>query len=526
MKEQWMKDMQDRFADFEQPAPEGLLDDIQREMEHRGLVPVEKASATHRRLVPLWMRRAAAAALVAVAIGTGTLLLINDDLPKPVAQEQTIEIQTLPTYTEKTENEIAEAKETTTPKPKQLNRERQTSELISVVPAAAKEDLLAETAVDAETGNEQIYTEIHPTIIEDDAQETKQEEQVKKTDAAHRATTSVVSQSPSATSSKAYQPKRSKSGIKRWEVGASIAGMQGLGSPNYSFYLYGNRLPKNAMNFLNSAVNSSNISSINRIVGQPNHNHGNYYNQGTIDAAVPDYSENPPQAAPVYADPATPVGDNSNNGGSMFGLSNYSSNYIPTRNGISNNGGSSVKINNQMYSMVIDTHHRQPVKVGLSMRYHLNRRWSLQAGIDYSYHSSDIVVQIETYQVQSEQKLHFVGLPVALAYTVWNPGRFNVYLSAGGEIEKVVKGSRSTLSVASNMADKKELQDVEEKPWQFSIVGSAGVQFSLSKWLGIYAEPGVAYYFDSKSLLPTIYQEKPLNFNINMGLRFMLKPIQ
>ena len=51
MKEQWMKDMQDRFADFEQPAPEGLLDDIQHEMKRRGLVPVDKAGETkHRQL--------------------------------------------------------------------------------------------------------------------------------------------------------------------------------------------------------------------------------------------------------------------------------------------------------------------------------------------------------------------------------------------------------------------------------------------------------------------------------------------
>ena len=32
MNERWMKDMQDRFADFEKPAPEGLLADVQREM--------------------------------------------------------------------------------------------------------------------------------------------------------------------------------------------------------------------------------------------------------------------------------------------------------------------------------------------------------------------------------------------------------------------------------------------------------------------------------------------------------------
>ena len=94
MKEQWMKDMQDRFADFEQPAPEGLLDDIQREMEHRGLVPVEKASDTKRRLIPLWIRGAAAAASVAIAIGTGTLLLTDDNnLPKPVEQDLQHQLQ-------------------------------------------------------------------------------------------------------------------------------------------------------------------------------------------------------------------------------------------------------------------------------------------------------------------------------------------------------------------------------------------------------------------------------------------------
>jgi len=108
---------------------------------------------------------------------------------------------------------------------------------------------------------------------------------------------------------------------------------------------------------------------------------------------------------------------------------------------------------------------------------------------------------------------------VALTYSLWSPGRFNVYLSAGGEVEKVVKGTQSVMTVASNVADKEEQMDVSEKPWQLSVTGSAGVQFSVTKLFSIYAEPGVAYYFDNKSALPTIYQEKPFNFNLNMGLR-------
>ncbi len=509
MKEQWMKDMQDRFADFEQPAPEGLLDDIQREMEHRGLVPVNKASDTQRRLIPLWMRGAAAAAIVAVAIGTGTLLLTDDNnLPKPVAQEQTVETQTLPTYIDEPKNEIAEAM--ATQKPKQMVRNRKISELLSTAPTVAKEDLMAETLPDTATETEHTDAELPPTVIETEVQETKQEELIQESDVEYTTTVPVVSQTPSAASTKTYQPKRSKSGNKRWEIGASMAGMQGLGSPNYDIYLYGNRISKNGMDFLNSVVKPSDI-----ITTHPDHDHGVAIGDGNGHSGNSDYT---PPANPGYDNPTTPVEDY-NNGGIISGFSNYSSNYIPTRSG-NNNTSDHVMINNRMYSMISDTHHRQPVKVGLSMRYHFNDRWSLQAGVDYSYHSSDLVLQIENVQIQSEQKLHFVGVPVSLAYSLWSPGRFNVYLSGGGEIEKVVKGSQSIMSMTSNMADRKERQDVEEKPWQISIGGSAGVQFSITKLLSVYAEPGVAYYFDNKSSLPTIYQEKPFNFNINMGLRF------
>ena len=513
MKEQWMKDMQDRFADFEQPAPEGLLDDIQREMEHRGLVPVNKASDTQRRLIPLWMRGAAAAAIVAVAIGTGTLLLTDDNnLPKPVAQEQTVETQTLPTYIDEPKNEIAEAM--ATPKPKQMVRNRKISELLSTAPTVAKEDLMAETLPDTATESEHIDAELPPTVIVNDVQETKQEELIQESDVEYTTTVPVVSQTPSAASTKTYQPKRSKSGNKRWEIGASVAGMQGLGSPNYDFYMYGNRLSKNSMNFINSVVNSSNVSSSYISITHPGH--GADVGVGNGHSGDSDYT---PPTNPSYSNQTTPVEDY-NNGGVISGFSNYSSNYGRTRGFYNNNGGYLVNINQHWYSMVVDTHHRQPVKVGLSMRYHFNDRWSLQAGVDYSYHSSDLVLQIENIQIQSEQKLHFVGVPVSLAYTLWKPGRFNVYLSGGGEIEKVVKGSQSIMSMTSNMADRKERQDVEEKPWQISIGGSAGVQFSITKLLSVYAEPGVAYYFDNKSSLPTIYQEKPFNFNINMGLRF------
>jgi len=43
---------------------------------------------------------------------------------------------------------------------------------------------------------------------------------------------------------------------------------------------------------------------------------------------------------------------------------------------------------------------------------------------------------------------------------------------------------------------------------------------NFTKHLGLYAEPGIAYYFDDGSQIETIRKEHPFNFNLQFGLRF------
>ena len=543
MNEEWMKDLQDRFADYEKPAPEGLLADIQREMERRGLVPVDETGspARHRRLLPLWLRGAVAAAVVAIVAGIGALLLVDDtDLEKPIAQEQEANTQTPSIYIEEQPEEqikpmdaIAEVK-VGEPKAKQPMTTRQVAQALPVgavveetewddqvfsveadVTDQTDVELLADETVNAE--NDQVIT--GQSQRDDEAWEHVQEmpnrSQGYVTDNGKRPIVngqqSIVNRKQSTRSGK----------HKKWEVGANVSGMQGLGSSNSLPFSY-THLSKNDMAFFNVWATPQNIM----------HDHGSGHNAYAT-VGLPDsgdyegsHGEIPSadagegqQANPGYNNVAArPLDEYSSSTNAMF--SNVSSNFVPTRAGNSNYSNSStVVVNGWSYLMNSEAHHRQPVKVGVSVRYHLDDRWSVQAGVDYSYHSSDLFHQIANYQVQSKQKLHFVGVPVALTYSLWSPGRFNVYLSAGGEVEKVVKGTQSVMTVASNVADKEEQVDVSEKPWQLSVTGSAGVQFSVTKLFSIYAEPGVAYYFDNKSALPTIYQEKPFNFNLNMGLR-------
>ena len=54
---------------------------------------------------------------------------------------------------------------------------------------------------------------------------------------------------------------------------------------------------------------------------------------------------------------------------------------------------------------------------------------------------------------------------------------------------------------------------------QMSANAAAGIEYNLTNHLSIYAEPGASYYFKNGSDLETYYTDKPLKFNLNVGLR-------
>jgi hypothetical protein len=49
------------------------------------------------------------------------------------------------------------------------------------------------------------------------------------------------------------------------------------------------------------------------------------------------------------------------------------------------------------------------------------------------------------------------------------------------------------------------------------------IYLSVNESFSIYAEPKVGYYFDNGSNVATLYKDKPLNIDINVGLRLNIK---
>ena len=137
--------------------------------------------------------------------------------------------------------------------------------------------------------------------------------------------------------------------------------------------------------------------------------------------------------------------------------------------------------------------YHQPVRLGISLRYQLNENWSIESGLLYTLLVADVN--------NIEQRHSYIGVPINFGYQLWARRRFGLYLSAGGMIEKML----------------------DANPWQLSLNIAIGAEYKLSDRFGLYAEPSGGYYFSNNSSVPTIYQEHPFNFNLNIGIRFNLK---
>lgn len=164
--------------------------------------------------------------------------------------------------------------------------------------------------------------------------------------------------------------------------------------------------------------------------------------------------------------------------------------------------------------------HHLPIRIGLSVAYALTDRLSISSGLTYTRLSSDIKDASRESKYIGEQRLHYVGIPVNVSYKVASSRWISLYGTAGVLAEKCVSGTTDEGYVENNTMKYTNTQDISSKPLQMSVNAGVGIQYDFIDNVGIYAEPGLSYYFDDGSALQTIYKEKPLNFNLNVGVRF------
>ena len=137
---------------------------------------------------------------------------------------------------------------------------------------------------------------------------------------------------------------------------------------------------------------------------------------------------------------------------------------------------------------------RAPLTAGLSVERRLNKRLSLEAGVQYTRLAED-----------GGETLHTLGIPVRLNVLLAGNDKVDFYALAGGAVEKCGAGAPDN--------------SFDAEPVQCSVMGGLGVRYKMNDRLALFAEPTVSHHFDSDASTQSLRTERPTNLNLLCGLR-------
>ena len=161
-----------------------------------------------------------------------------------------------------------------------------------------------------------------------------------------------------------------------------------------------------------------------------------------------------------------------------------------------------------------DTEHQHPFTVGLTLSIPLTDRLWVETGLSYTRAKSTFTTRMGRNTSVYHQRLQYVGVPLAAGYTFWHSRAFQLYGVGGVQADVNVDAHLETDGLERHL-DKDRLL--------FSVGGRAGAEYRFLPHFGVYLEPGLRYYIDNGSRLQTVFKEKPLQLDFQMGVRYSLK---
>ena len=162
-----------------------------------------------------------------------------------------------------------------------------------------------------------------------------------------------------------------------------------------------------------------------------------------------------------------------------------------------------------------------PLEVGLGLKVQFAKRWSVATGVKYTmmdrkfdgtFMDGKAATKTAT-RVKNTQ--HYIGVPLNFYYSIIKKDWIDFYTMFGGAVEKNI-GNKYLLYELDNRIWKQKVKGV-----QWSVDLGIGVEFIATKWLGIYIDPSLHYYFNN-SQPSSIRTAQPLSIGAEIGLRFRL----
>ncbi len=448
MNDKWLNDLRDRMADYREPAPEDLWDDIARELD-RASIPAAPV-VPPRNVVALWMRRAAVAAMLALALALGYTRLSRDAAPAPDLLPDLL--------TEVTGADMAEE-----------------SALAVAAHDVPKVGISGKRVAASARGKVRTQTETAESVL-----------------AAKRATTFAAQQAESADGVSSALESSVESNAES-SVGNSAESRAETAAEARKGYAAtgGRRIP----------AADSEYAAKRTAGGERGRLTADVYLSG-LAAGASDSQHSVSGAMMVSADRYR----------SEAGMVDPLDDPLTV-----------VMLYNRNAPVDTEIRHRQPLRFGFSLRCMITPAIGVESGLTYTLLRSDISSGGAECYYDEDRTLHYMGIPVNLVWNAWSGKRLTFYLSGGASVEKCISGRSETRYVLRGRGESTERRSIEIEPLQWSVAAAAGLQYNLSPRTGLYVEPGIGYYFDNGSETETAYSKRPLNFNLNLGIRISFR---
>ena len=174
----------------------------------------------------------------------------------------------------------------------------------------------------------------------------------------------------------------------------------------------------------------------------------------------------------------------------------------------------------------VESEHRfyQPVSVGVEVSCDLGRRFFLGSGLSYTCLVSESSSGSSESRSSLTQTVHLLGVPLKVGYKIIDNPLFELSVAGGGRVDKAIASKTVTRLALNGPEPVRSASTGTVFPLYWSLTASASAAYKLSSLVGLYLEPGLSWHFSSKSdsglALETVWSGRPLNFQLNAGVRF------
>lgn len=161
-----------------------------------------------------------------------------------------------------------------------------------------------------------------------------------------------------------------------------------------------------------------------------------------------------------------------------------------------------------------------PMSAAVGTRIPITDHISVESGVQYTMLRTRLYTNATDVDFRASIDLHYLGVPANFVYSMIKDKRWDVYVTAGGMIEK---GLQSEFRQRLTWDDSRVL--VEGNPeiegLQWSVNGSIGVGYTFYRNISLFFDPKLSYYLEGDQPY-SIRKELPVIFSLNTGLRVVL----